>query len=398
LPTSISDDSRIDAIIVPTARPSAQLHNAIDYAKQLRCALVVLCSQKSTTSDVAKLTRDDGIDVIAIDIDGIPKDLLPGFGTTDLLNSRRRFRDVRDTPAKRNLGLVFAALVGWQRVFFLDDDITVDHVDVLRAAVRQLDHYEVAGLRVDEFPDNSVVCHAGRALGRPQQTFIGGGALAVDVTAAAEAFFPQVYNEDWFYLLNDKGLRPIVVAGKARQQQYDPYYSPRRARFEEVGDTLAEGVFWLLDEDGKVNDATPKHWQRFLSDRRAFILDLLGAVDTSDLPVGKQRKIRAALAAALRRNQRISAEFCADYVTAWHADRETWRARVGELRAAYDKAASTDLWAPRKALTVLGLDRCSNWVHAESKQVKPKQDEPRSKPWRKSRSKQARIPVGAAQS
>lgn len=397
MPALINDDLGIDAIIVPTARPSRQLSTAVDYAQQLGCALLALCSQDSATSDVVALTANKGIDVIAVDIDRMPKDLLPKFGTTALLNSRRRFRDTRDTPAKRNLGLVFAALVGWQRVFFLDDDITVDHVDVLRAAACQLGQFEVAGLRVEEFPDNSVVCHAGRELGRPQQTFIGGGALAVDVAKAAEAFFPQVYNEDWFYLLNDKGLRPIVVAGQAGQQQYDPYFSPSRARFEEVGDTLAEGVFWLLDEDGKVNDATPKHWQKFLSDRRAFIDDLLGTVDNSDLPVRKRRKIRSALKAALRQNRRISEELCVKYVDAWLEDRKIWRARVEELRAAYDAAGEVS-WAPRKALAVLGLDGCSDWVHAKSTQVRPLPDEPTGRPRRRWRSRRTPVPVGAAQS
>ena len=221
--------SGLDAIIVPTARPSAQLRTAIGYAKELGCALLVLCSKKSTAAHVVALTADAGIDVIAIDVTQRHRGLLPEFRTDTLV--KRRFTDIRDTATKRNIALLFADLVGWRRVFFLDDDITVEHTDVLKSAARQLDHVEVAGLRVDEYPDNSVVCHAGRELGHPQQTFIGGGALAVDVAAAASSFFPHVYNEDWFFLLGDKGLRSTAIAGRAKQERYDPYYTRSRARF-----------------------------------------------------------------------------------------------------------------------------------------------------------------------
>jgi hypothetical protein len=328
--------SGLDAIIVPTARPSAQLTTAIGYAKELGCALLVLCSRKSTAAHVIALTADAGIDVIAIDVTQRHRSLLPEF-TTDAL-AERRFLDTRDTATKRNLALLFADLAGWRRVFFLDDDITVENVDVLRAAARQLDHVEVAGLRVDEYPDNSVVCHAGRELGHPQQTFIGGGALAVDVAAAAGSFFPHVYNEDWFFLLGDKGLRATAIAGPAKQERYDPYYTRSRARFEEFGDTLAEGVFWLLDEDHKVNDADRKHWGEFLEHRRAFISGMLDTIGTSELDPARQRKIRGALTAALRRNQRITPELCGAYLDAWREDRTTWHEHVTAMRDAHAAA------------------------------------------------------------
>lgn len=331
LPTTTTDFG-LDAIIVPTARRSAQLRTAIGYAQELGCALLVLCSKKSTAENVVELTSGAGIDVIAIDVNQRHRKLLPEFKTDAL--TKRRFLDIRDTATKRNIALLFANLVGWRRVFFLDDDITVEHVDVLKAAVHQLDHVEVAGLRVDEYPDNSVVCHAGRELGHPQRTFIGGGALAVDVAAAAGSFFPHVYNEDWFFLLGDKGLRATAIAGRAKQERYDPYYTRSRARFEEFGDTLAEGVFWLLDEDHKVNDADRKHWGAFLEHRRAFISELLATVETSELGAAKQHKIRRALTAALRRNQRITPELCAAYLDEWLKDRKTWYEHLTTMRAA----------------------------------------------------------------
>ncbi len=61
------------------------------------------------------------------------------------------------------------------------------------------------------------------------------------------------------------------------QHPYDPYRTPDRARSEEFGDVLAEGIFWLLDE-GKTLDhaADPRHWELFLARRRRFIDHVLG--------------------------------------------------------------------------------------------------------------------------
>jgi hypothetical protein len=55
------------------------------------------------------------------------------------------------------------------------------------------------------------------------------------------SFFPDIYNEDWFYLLDDDRLRPVTLVGEAIQPAYDPYRDPCRAQVEESGDDLAEG-------------------------------------------------------------------------------------------------------------------------------------------------------------
>ena len=354
---------RIDAIIVPTIRPSAQLTAAIGHARELDCTLLALCSKASVGAEVLALAAEAGVDAVAIDVDRLPPNLLPHFKTTDVLK-RRWFRDPRDTATKRNLALLFASLAGWRRVFFLDDDITIDSVELLRCAARELSWYEVAGLRVEDYPDNSVVCHAGREVGRPQQTFVGGGAIAVDVLAAESSFFPQVYNEDWLFLLDDNGLRPTTVVGEAGQAPYDPF-TCRRAWFEEIGDTLAEGVFWLLDEGRKVGDATPEHWRMFLAERKAFIAELLGAVIASDLPLLRRAKIGRALLASYLRNRRIKPDLCYDYLLAWHSDRRAWRQHVADWRATYQDSESLEAREPEKVLATLGLLDCAHFVRTE---------------------------------
>ena len=64
---------------------------------------------------------------------------------------------------------------------------------------RQLDHSQIAGMVCREYPDNSVVCHARRLAGLPQDNFVSGSARGVRCDDVALPFFPDIYNEDWFF-------------------------------------------------------------------------------------------------------------------------------------------------------------------------------------------------------
>jgi hypothetical protein len=215
-------------------------------------------------------------------------------------------------------------MVGWSRVLFLDDDITGLDPDDMRRASGLLGTYNAVGLRVGGCPDNSVVCHAYRAAGGRQQSFVGGGALVVQVQRC-NSFFPEIYNDDWFFLLDgDKWLQPTAVTGEVFQDPYDPYRTPDRARAEEFGDFLAEGLFWLLDQDQSIRDATPEYWSRYRVIRGRFIEDVLGMVRDSELDVYEKARRIAALKGALGRLALVTPDLCGDYLQAWIADRKAW--------------------------------------------------------------------------
>ncbi|HEX4222057.1 MAG TPA: hypothetical protein VHZ97_06835 [Pseudonocardiaceae bacterium] len=349
----------IDAIIVPTARSARHLGAAIGYAKELDCTLLVLCSQDTSITDVEWLAKVAGIELVAIDTSQLPSGLLPAFETTEF-----GLVDPRDTATKRNVALLFAQLAGWQRIVFLDDDISVEDPQLLSRAAAALDSHEAIGLQVVDFPDNSVVCHAGRRLGWPQQTFIGAGALAVHVPSSTRSFFPQVYNEDWFFLLGDNGLRRAAILGEAKQTKYDPFADPRRAGFEEFGDALAEGIFWALDNGGDIADASVEHWRMFLASRREFIDGLLARLEEVALDEPQRGQIRAALRAALERNATIDPQFCVDYVKAWRNDRDQWYSHVNARQSQYLISAvrASPASTAEKVLAELGLVTHARYV------------------------------------
>ena len=329
------ESRRIDAIVVPTARKPAYLSAAAGLAQVLDCTLVTLHSKQWTTAAKAAQRLPESVDLIAIDVPDPALLRLPRFQTSRLAAHKVFPWDPRRLPtdlsAKRNLGLVLSHLLGWSRVLFLDDDITgLNPRDVLSAS-GLLDTHNAVGLQVAGFPDHSVVCHAYREAGGAQQSFIGGGALAVHVQRST-SFFPEIYNDDWFFLLDgDKGIQPVAVTGRVDQYPYEPFRNPERARAEEFGDVLAEGIYWLLDQHLSIVDADRAHWARFLVKRRQFIDRVLAMVASSNLqPAEKARRI-AALKGSLGRLALITPELCEDYLRAWRADRQEWQRHIQEL-------------------------------------------------------------------
>ena len=238
---------KVDAIIVPTSRPVAYLKEAGAAALSLGCPLVTLHSGKWTTASAAAGYLDPAIDLIAIDTPEGARLRLPDLETSRLL-AGTVFQRRTDVSTKRNLGLLLSRMLRWERVVFLDDDIRVPNPGDLTKAVSLLDTHTAVGLGIGGFPNNSMVCHAFRDTGGWQDTFIGGGALAVGVNRN-RSFFPNVYNEDWFFVLDaGKRLQPVATVGQVLQYPDDPYRVDR-ARAEEFGDVLAEGTFWLLDQN-----------------------------------------------------------------------------------------------------------------------------------------------------
>jgi hypothetical protein len=322
----------IDAIVVPTARRPAYLAEASVLAQALGCALVTLHSGKWTTASMLAQRMPPEIDLIAIDVKEPGRLRLPAWETSALL-AGTVFARRTDLSAKRNLGLVLSHMLGWERLLFLDDDITGLNPRDVRRASGLLGPYNAVGLRIGGFPDNSVVCHAYRQAGGPQQSFVGGGALVVEVKAtnSYNSFFPDIYNEDWFFLLDgDKSLLPTTTTGRVIQHPYDPFRI-ERARAEEFGDVLAEGVYWLLDQGRPIQDADKAHWTEFLEQRRLFINDVLAMVAKDSLPEAEKARRAEALKASLGRLALITPALCEDYLTAWTRDRQAWRRHLEQL-------------------------------------------------------------------
>jgi hypothetical protein len=324
------DAPGLDAIIVPTFRHPGHLTEAVRLARILGCTLVTLHSGKWTAAAWAWYLLPGDVDLIAIDVPAAARLNLPDCQTSRLLRTPV-YAWRTDVSIKRNLGLMLSRMMGWSRVLFLDDDITALNPDDIRRASGLLQNHHAVGLHVAGFPDHSVVCHAYRRVGGNQMSFIGAGALAVDIDRCT-SFFPDIYNDDWFFMLDPEGwLRPVTRAGRVCQDSFDPFQYADRARAEELGDVLAEGTYWLLDQRQSVFSADWQHWASFLDRRKQFIERVLDMTTRHDLDWGEKRRMVAALEESLRQLAQIKPDLCDRYLRAWRDDRELWQDHLRAL-------------------------------------------------------------------
>jgi len=135
----------VDAIVVPAARPGQHAREHIQLAESLGCTLVVLCSQAMTADAIVEIAARPRIPVVAIDFDSdtspLGKDV---FGTSELVVGTPFWHDT-EVHAKRNAALLLAQFAGWDRLFFLDDDVVIENPDDIRTAAGLLGEYAVTG-------------------------------------------------------------------------------------------------------------------------------------------------------------------------------------------------------------------------------------------------------------
>src|SRR6266536_2592402 len=275
-----TDRACVDAIIVPTVRHPRFLVDAAGIAASLDCPLVTLHSTKWTSAREAVRLLPAHVSLIAMDMPGAADLRLPESDSSRLL-AGTRFDRKKDTSTKRNLALMLCHMVGWERIVFLDDDIRIRDPGQLTHSAGLLD----------------------------------------------------TYNADWFYLLDAKmGLQPLAASGEAIQRPYDPFRTPDRARAEELGDVLAEGTFWLLDQGRSVADADEAHWAAFLKRRGRFIVHVLGMVERSAVEPAEKARMVASLKAAVGRLACITPSLCLDYIRAWTAYWYRWQDHFDSLR------------------------------------------------------------------
>ena len=336
----------LDAIIVPASRPAVNLDHAVTLARAVNCQLVVLCSLRAQAAEVNELLALRNF-TQAVTVDLPEGYTLPKL---DLVTSKPSSLGLPDScinpngdlSTKRNIGLLLARMVGWERIFFLDDDIRDLDASDLREVATMLGPYGAVGMRAVDFPDNSVVCHGHRKTGGYQDVFISGSVLAVHC-ADPIAFFPEIYNEDWFFFYHTAKARRLGGHGRdATQLCYDPFANPQRAAGQEFGDVMAEGLYGLLHDRIGADDATSDYWRSFLDSRKRFLEAVL--TRSEGVEPYLRRRITSSIETAMEWSRQISPSMCEHYIALWKEDLDTWGQRLKDTpRGLSVKAAVREL-------------------------------------------------------
>jgi hypothetical protein len=343
----------LDAVVVPAARPAHHLGDAITMARATGCHLVILCSLDARPAEVLDLLAARSFsEATVVEIKPDYEHKFFKFETSEWIKREFPAR-VSDLSIKRNVGLALARLLAWRRIFFMDDDIRDLDAAALRATVSLVSgespkqRYYSAGMSSIDFPDNSVVCHARRKIGEPQDIFVSGSALAVNCTESF-GFFPDIYNEDWLFFYRDAAEGRLGTSGHtATQLRYDPFADPQRAANQEFGDVIAEGLYALLEEGLGAEHANAERWTQFIADRRQMLDKIISRA--SEAPDNIRGKMLYAVEMARKSLQEIKPEMCEDYVKCWRRDLVLWETRLKDLKQVPKKTSIAD------ALDWLGL-------------------------------------------
>ncbi|MFI5732353.1 hypothetical protein ACIA49_19690 [Kribbella sp. NPDC051587] len=343
--------SRLDAIVVPAARPSSALQNIIDLSVTLSVPLVILCSRQANVAQVAeRVDRTLGARALVVEVPiGYE---LPG---PSQLTSSSAFHEASagrcsDLSLKRNLGLLLGKLRGWHKLLFVDDDISQLRPADVGRLTSLLDRHPIASMATREFPDNSVVCHARRLAGFSQDIFVGGAVLGVDLNHPELSFFPDIYNEDWFFFARRAADRSLSKAGEVQQAEYRPYANSERAAREEFGDLLAEGLYAVFEctagwefEDQMALAARPSYWGAFRDVRLTMIQETLDNLAREPF-APEVASAEEALRRAEKQASVIGADVCVAFLEAWLQDTYSWQQGLHRLSpVANDRTALSNL-------------------------------------------------------
>jgi hypothetical protein len=336
-----TDITLLDVIVVPTIRSSEHLTYAIELAQRTNSCLLALCNGAASPDEIVQYASVSGVHCTAVDIPtGYSHPLLSGFAT-DTFPEALYGREKNNISLKRNLSLLLSYMVGWHKLLFLDDDIT--ELNGFNEALTA--NETIIGFLLADFPDNSVVRHAERLSGIEPGVSISGSSLLVDATKV-RGFFPNVYNEDWFFMHVTARKGTVVNRGTASQLPYNPFSSPLRAVSEEFGDVLAEGIMQLSKLGIDPICASEELWKEILSDRRVLIDEICERLAVRNGNMEQSKDALAALCAAREQLGTIKPRTCVDYMAAWRKDVSEWRRRIHTLQ----KCLSVN-----QGLEVLGL-------------------------------------------
>jgi hypothetical protein len=327
----------LEAIVIPAARRAHNLRGLVALAANYGTTLVVLASHDCDIDEAAALvasTPGSGRAVLVAVPPEAKHEML------SLATSASRFRTASgerssNLSLKRNIGLLLARLRGWSKIMFLDDDVIGVTADHLARVAHHLDANQFAGLKIVNFPDNSVVCHANRLIGRPQGIFVSGAALGVNTARHRVEVFPDVYNEDWFAFAGEAESSGVAHVGNVGQLEYNPFKATQRAGHEEFGDLVAEGLYALLSDGLRLNRATESYWAGFIEARRGFIEEIQQQLEDKNETHERVQAVKS-LQRALDQLDSIEPDHCTDFLDAWRADRNRFARDAEQLTGGHD--------------------------------------------------------------
>jgi len=227
-----------------------------------------------------------------------------------------------DLPIKRNYALIYSRKKHYERILLVDDDIRALKNHTVTTGANLLDYHAIAGCFVDSFPDLSIMDHLESIAGEQLYPFLSGSFLFLKPFKAI-GFFPNIYNEDWLFMLPHVLEQSICSFGSIVQLPYDPFADFTKVAFQEFGDIIVEGLYGLAYSNDYESRFDIKVWQEIINARQKSLELIRNNVEH---PI-HQKTIEIAIQA----NAFIAPNDCLEYIDIWEKDIMTWTRFIKEV-------------------------------------------------------------------
>lgn len=219
-------------------------------------------------------------------------------------------------PLKRSYALFRSVQLGHRRIMLLDDDIRFEKEDVLRNAIALLDAFDCVSCPAVDFPDMSSIDHISSDLGKPESVFLSGACMLLNIKSPPAQFFPQIYNEDWLFLLSVPKNR-IACGGVTKQKPYDPFTN-HRVTFQERGDLVAPACVLFGRGDPQALSSRG-FWRDRIRERHSHLAALGELASSQD-----KTHLRDLLRLAEKELETVNEDWCANLVASLARDQQSW--------------------------------------------------------------------------
>lgn len=195
------------------------------------------------------------------------------YKISERLQDRQILGDVTwNLGIARNFALDHSISLGYEKVLFIDDDISnIDHRKINEGfSVLNKDSFVSCILKGVE--DNSIIGHIAKHVGviDDGDKMLSGGFLFFSPPSISNRFF-NVYNEDWILQLLEKQKKKIILPYSVYHNiDQDVNWTLDQAIFQELGELVVEG---LLENENALF-MNNLFWDAIIENRVKFIQEI----------------------------------------------------------------------------------------------------------------------------
>lgn len=181
----------------------------------------------------------------------------------------------------RNFALDYSIKENYEKVLFIDDDISGIEVNVLDKGFKTLTENNFVSCNLGGIPDDSIVGHIDSKLNSIMQEprMLSGGFLFLSPKSINHRFF-NIYNEDWILQLMEHSKERIVLPFTVYHNIEGYSLKNSNIYFQEIGEIIVEAL--LINKEAFNLDYN--FWTNVIDIRLTYIKELILKIEGNGQP------------------------------------------------------------------------------------------------------------------